>query len=139
MKARKLHSDLLESKLRKIVHDAKELESKLWTFLHEKHSVKKMLADLRGLILLAQFELRKIEEFEHSLVRIEKTQAAKEVENDLLALENLIDSQLRKLEGEDALSQDKIVEILDGDKRDGRFSESSQAIQRIISHLEKDI
>ncbi len=134
---RKHHAKATHDKLKKVVQDAKHVESKLWGLIGDTHKLPETLNELNGLIRIGIFELKKIEEFDHHLFRLEKTKVAKEIDYDLKKLEDLISLQIEKLKDMQKLSAEQIMSILDGAKKTGSFSETSQLIHSILERLDK--
>lgn len=131
------HAKETHDKLTRVIQDAKHVESKLWSLIGDKHKLPETLNELNGLVRIGIYELKKIEEFDHHLFKLEKTKIAKDIDYDLKKLEDLISTQIEKLKDMQMLSAEEIMSILDGAKKTGSFSETSQLIHTILERLEK--
>lgn len=132
-----MHAQDTHRKLTTVLKDAKNVEAKIWKVIHEKHEIPKTLEELQGLIRIASYELKKIEEFDHHLFKVEKTKIAKEIDYDLRKLEKIIEAQIAKLKNIHVMEHNAVIAMLDGEKQGREFSQTSQLIHNIIERLEK--
>ncbi len=132
--------DISNLNLKNLIKDLerlRSLESNLWGFLQEnkKDNIRTTLSKLHALIL-------KIIEVQNLIKNDKKILGdnlliKKDLVEDFANLDKLLILQINQVKEIEKLSSSQIVEILNGDKKDGNFSESSQIINRLISRIEK--
>lgn len=134
---KRIHAQDTHRKLAIVLNNAKNVEAKIWSVIGQKHEIPKTIAELQGLIRIASYELKKIEEFDHHLFKVEKTRLAKEIDYDLRKLEKILEAQIEKLKNIQVMEHNAVISVLDGEKQGGDFSQTSQLIHNIIERLEK--
>jgi hypothetical protein len=128
----------VDLKLKKVIKSIEKAEAELWHFLDSKSDVEKKLREISGWIKIGRYELKKVMDVEHDLIKITKSSLAKEIEKDLEHLEKIVEIQIEALKKISQIDRKKISEILDGQKKNGTFSESSQMIKGLIAKLKAE-
>jgi len=127
--------------LHMLITEIKEMETNLWKNLTEvsKIVIPHSLAIMQRFATKAREEVNLIENIEGEIIQAGKTQLAKEIENDLKKLHDIIVSQIEKLKDIMEKNEDEIMSILKGHNKESVWlSKSAQLCNTILEKLERE-